>query len=590
MARQQQQASKELLWEHLGKAEGIVRALGYDHLPADHNPVWEAVAGLDPLTDEEIDELVEAGEMAWEEADGLREATDRGSEMADSLRPLMWRGTSPNKSGIFQAYVLAQTAVLNSMRGPIGNGSLGTIRQRWYFAKSSRAMGFKYIAQACEKYWVKTADVVLVGDAEAEIRARRLGVKEIIYKREWTKTAQADWQIAHGRKPQVHIWPKSGWGRVYSQLQSGLFGNLVLDGLLYEHLWVRDASRKVETSYPLLQDFFSVLVIEKEGLYEHMAPLVKAAGVKVLVAASGNNAFSVIEMVLNDNFRDYEGSYKPSPANPLHLFVISDHDYYGHVPVQDGVVAQFERYLPGAVEKHRVGITPEQVRQAGKSPARVGYEFDVKRNSATEEWAGDEGIWVGDVCYAIEVEALEPGQYVADLVAAIVEAVGGDEELARRLAKAAQPDWNEVERRLREDLLAGSELLARLLALKKWSDDTREDCSSDLYYMPGNEWVTKEWQEQAEVIEAVTKAVQAEAEKVDRESFAQFVKQGSSWSAYQPVSNDQATDAVAGLAQEAFEEDAAAVAADLDDDYSSLLETLREVFDVLSGFDLKFES
>ena len=587
MARQMQQASSEELWSYLGKAEGIVRALGYDRLPGDHNPVWEAVAGLDPLTDGEIDELVEAGEMTWEEADGLREATERGSEMAEQLRPLMWRGTSPNKSGVFQAYVLAQTAALNSMRGPIGDGSLGTIRQRWYFAKSARAMGFKYISQACEKFWVKTADVVLVGDAEAEVKAQRMGAKEVIYKRDWVKAMQSNWQLTHDCKPRVHIWPKNGWGRVYSQLQSGLFGNLVLDGLLYEHLWVRDASRKVETSYPLLPDFHAVLVIEKEGLYEHMAPLTKAAGVKVLVAAAGNNAFSVIEMILNDNFRDWEGDYKPSPANPLHLFVISDHDYYGHVPVQDGVVAQFERYLPGAVEKHRVGITPEQVRQAGKSPARVGYEFDVERNLATKEWAEDEGVWVGDVCYAIEVEALEPRQYVDDLVAAIVEAVGGDEELARRLAKAAQPDWDEVERRLREDLLAGSELLARLLVLRKWADDTRDDCSFDLYYMPSNEWITEEWREKPQVQEAITEAVQEQAEKVDRESFAQFVKNGSSWSAYQPVSNDQATQAVFEIASAVFGSEARDAAADTDDEHPVLLEALREIFDMLS---LTFES
>jgi hypothetical protein len=335
MAKQVQQAQSWELQDYLGAGGKVLRVLGYDEIPTGYNPVWLALAGMTPTDAEQIEALVEAGEMTEAEAEAFTSAAERGRELADLLRPMLWKGSVPQKTAVLRAYILCQTAVLNEVGGPIGTGDLATIRQRWYFSKLPEAMGFKFASQILEKNeLIKSADVVLVDDQRAMDRAREQGAARVEFKTDWSKDEAKVLSSDLGRPARVHTWPKSGWGRTYAQQQSGIMGTLVREGLTYDNLWVRDASRDTATNSPLVANFNAALLLEKQGLFDHFRQFCTRAGIPVLAAMSGNNAFSSVEAILNDSFRDWNGGYKPTADNPLYLFVISDHDYYGHVPVQ----------------------------------------------------------------------------------------------------------------------------------------------------------------------------------------------------------------------------------------------------------------
>jgi len=312
--RQRRKATNAELFEYLDGSREVMDTLdpmNGGRFPWDHNPVWLGLKGLTAA-----------------------DPTPREAMYAERLRPFMWASAGyPNKGLVLRAYALAQTHCLNQNGGAIGTGELGTLRQRWYFSKDSEAMGWKFAAQAFERYVVKTADVVLVGDATEWDRALELGARRIEYKNRKDAVIE-ELGEALDRTPRVHYWPKSGWGRAYADKQSAVLAELVRDGLTYDELWVRDASRDIASYRGLLPDFYGAILLEKQGLFEHFQGFTKNAGVPVLVAMSGVNAFSNVESILNDQFRTWEGEYKPTVENPLHLFVVSDHDYSGMVPIQ----------------------------------------------------------------------------------------------------------------------------------------------------------------------------------------------------------------------------------------------------------------
>lgn len=591
MTKQKNQATNQELDRYLGSSGGIVDALRYDGVASFNNPVWQALAGLSPVTDAEIEELVEAGEMTAEEAAAFAQTQRDGAELADDLRPLVWsKGGKPNKRAILKAYALCQTACLNNVNGPIGTGDLGTMRQRWYFSKSAEAMGFKFASQALEQYLIQSADVVLVDDQNTYDRASKRGAQHIIYKSDWSKYSAKEMSDGLGRPARIHTWPKQGWGRSYAQLQSQILGSLVKDGLTFEKLWTRDASRDVDTNEALVPGFCGAVLLEKQGLFEHFQGFCRAAGIPVLVAMSGNNAFSSVEAIITDSFRHWDGRLKVTPKNPLHLFVISDHDYYGHVPVQDGAAGQFEHYLPGMIQTHRVGITPDQLREQGRSPAQAGYEFDYQYNTATEEWAETDGVWVGDTCYAIEVEALEPAAFVQALIDALVEALGGDEALRERLALMAEPDWWRVKEQVNGNLAALSELYRRLKALENWAEIERH---TDIEH-PVDEWSSailndeEGWRAEDEVVEAIEEQVKEQRDSVDFERFADHVTD-KNWSAWRPVDSQAATDAVVTVFEAQHEEERTELAEGIDADHFHLLDDIRQVFHMLNEYGLEFD-
>lgn len=581
--RQKGSAETNELEQYLGKAREVLDVLGVQAIPDHENPVWLAIAGLSPLSDKQISALVSSGEMTDAEAQDYRLSSTRGETMASSLESLIWIGSSPRKSLILKAYVLCQTACLNQSGGAIGTGDLGTIRQRWYFSKDPAAMGFKFAAQALEQYLIRSADVVLVGDAGERDRAQLSGAKRIEYKNRWTKARAKDTEETLGRTARIHIWPKAGWGRSYACLQSKIMADLVRDGLTYNQLWVRDASRKVKGYAPLLTGFHGALLLEKEGLFEHFTNFCQAAGVPVLVAMSGANAFSSTEAVLNDHFRTYDGHYRPTIDNPLHLFVISDHDYSGHVPIQEGAAAQFRRYLADAVIVHRIGISPQQVRDAGRSVAQAGYEFDTNRNRATKEWADDEGVWVGETCFGIEVEALEPAAYIEALVEAIIEAVGGDEALRKRLLEMAEPDWNEVQREAQYVADRRSKLLKTLALLGDWAKEEQGKRSEPM--LETIETIMNSgWKDSPSVRQAIEGAVEDQAKAVTADDFKNHV-QGGGWSAFRPVSAGQANAALVQLLHEEFEWDIKDTASNID--AAPLADVLGQIVEMLTPFGLE---
>lgn len=590
MARQEKRAETWELQNYLGAGGKVLQALGYEEIPSDHNPVWLALAGLAPFSAEEIAELVDGGELRQDEADQILDIQEAGVELAAKLKPVVWKGKTPQKSAILQAYIVCQTAALNEDGGPLQTGDLGTIRQRWYASKNPMLMGFKFAAQALERYLVRSADVVLVPTERAAGKARKQGASRVEFKVNWSKDDESALEESLGRRPRVHVWPKDGWGRVYSQQHSGLLANLIRAGLTYEELWIRDASRVNKRYNPLLPDFKAVLVLEKEGLFEHFEGIAERLGISILLSMKGKNAFSVVESILNDNFREWNGEYRPTESDPLHFLAITDHDYSGHVPVQDGAVAQFERYLPGAVKLWRVGITPDQLRVAGKSIILAGYELEMD-NRAEEEWADDEAVWVGDTAYGIEIEALTPGEYIPYLVNAIVEAVGGDEALREKLAKMAEPDWYAARLRIQKRTHALSELWKRLWALREWADDVRigdAENPIDIWIdgAVGGEDDPDAWRNKSEVGEAVTEAIASQEEAMDVENFVSHVE-GGGWGRWAPVGSEQATKAVVGLFVDEFEPDMESEARDVDSDNWELLSAVEQVFDLLSEHGLE---
>ncbi len=586
MTQQKNSVSAASLQYYLGKGHDLLSALGFDIIPTDRNPVWQALASLSPIADEDIAAMVEAGDITEEEAQSFRDAQGQGDELVELLKPFIWRGGKPNKRLVLTTYVLIQTACLNELAGPIGTGDLGTIRQRWYASKSSAAMGFKFASQCLERYLIKDADVVLVGDRREQARALKWGAARVEFKSGWGSATTKTFAEQLGRAPRVYTWPKLGWGRAYAQLHSQILTGLVRAGLTYEELWVSDASRKTVRNSSLVTGFHACFLLEKEGLLPHFTNICKAAGIPVLVGMSGNNAFSAVEFILAENFREWGGELMPTVDNPLHLFTLTDHDYAGHIPVEAGAVSQFERYLPGAVELHRVGVTPKQVRDAGRSILQTGYEFEHDYNSAYTEWADNEGIWIGETCYGIEVEALVPNQYVDALITAIVEALGGDEELRRRLAERAEPDWYDIRSIIRRQIYQMSELFKRLEALGTWAEETRTDMAES----PIDSWVHTEADESGEwaqaIMPTIAKIVGDQREQMSIDDFVDHVK-GGGWSPWSPVGSEQANAA----AVELFGRDKglAAIARALlvDDDEEGLLWGLGQVFSRLESHGLE---
>jgi hypothetical protein len=246
--------------------------------------------------------------------------------------------------------------------------------------------------------------------------------------------------------------------------------------------------------------------------------------------------------------------------------------------------------LPDAVKVIRVGVTPDQLRELGRSPAQAGYEFDAGYNSATEDWAETDGIWIGDKCYAIEVEALEPSQYIPHLIDAIVQALGGDEAVRELFAAMASPDWYTVKATLNGEVKALSELWMRLRTMTDWSQDMAWQVEN-----PVEDWVNvtvggegedDAWRNQAEVTEAAAKAVASQENLISPERFVEHVT-GDGYGSWQPVGSEQANQAVLGIFRQQFEDEMRETGNDVDRDNWLLLDAVQQAFDLLSEHGLE---
>lgn len=581
-------ASAWNLQSYLGKGAKILEALGYDHIPEDHNPVWQALSGLAPWTMAELQPAIDSGEITDVEAERMMAAGEANAELAERLRPHIWRGNKPNKSAILHAYVVCQTACLNKMAGAVGTGALATLRQRWYASANKDAMGFKFASQALERYLIQSSNVCLVDDDRSLARAQKQGAGFVDFKVNWSKAKAAELASELGvpvKTLKTHKWPKQGWGRSYAQGHSQILADLVRSGITYEELWVKDASREIQKYTPLYPEFYGVFLLEKEGVFEHFQPFCRAAGIPILISMSGNNAFSGVEFVLNENFRDWDGNYRPTPETPLHIFSLTDHDYAGHVPVQAGAVAQFERYLPGAVQVHRVGITPEIVRDLGRTILESGYIFEHDYNQAYSDWADEEGVWIGDDCYAIEIEAITPYKlYMPYLIAAIVEACGGDELLRERLAKMAEADWYQVQNQIASDTSDLSELIKRLEALRSWAEsqgwDRRSEVRQQTDPMVGEEYQTEAWRNRQEVKNKTEEVVAKQSDLVDTEKYTEFVAAGGDgYNRWTPVSSEAANNAVVQVFKDGWANDGEQLPEDILDDWDDVVAEREEIED-----------
>ena len=629
MTNQQDRVSGNTLYAYMGSAARILEQLGYDNIPTDHNPVWLALAGLNPINQEQLDWMIDNDELTQEEADQLLAAADEGRDLATKLR--VWRGKSSDKGAILKAFALCQTACLNMIGGPLRDGSLVSLRQRWYFSKSHRFMGFKMVSQSLEQYCIKSADIVLVDDKRAYRRAERMGAQRVAYKPNFKKLQEAALKAELNRQPRVHVWPKGGWGRTYAQTQSSILAGLVRSGLTYENLWMRDSSKYVSKQAPLITELHGALLIEKEKLFDAFQPFARALGFTSFVAMGGNNAFSTVEAILAEHYRDYNGQLIIDTERPLHLFVISDWDYYGLVPVQEGAVTQFCRYLGDNVIVHRVGISPDLVKSCGRSPIMAGYEIEEPdANESVRKWYNEHGIWVGEpwapnsICKGIEIEALDPQQYVPYLVEAIIHAAGGDDEVRKALAKLAEPEWWNVMQNVTNDAADYSRLHALLEALEDWACDENNariinplnsfideqiekgtkfwcphckndivtvtgacpECGTDLNY---EQWAIQEdgvdpWKDMDHVCDAIAEIVQKKGEGIN---LTQMVNNAiDKGSVFRPVSSSDANAAATELFLDEYNRPLSEIVDNADD--SVLIWLLEGVYETLEGYGLEF--
>jgi hypothetical protein len=223
---------------------------------------------------------------------------------------------------------------------------------------------------------------------------------------------------------------------------------------------------------------------------------------------------------------------------------------------------------------------------------QAGYEFDAEYNTATSEWAEAEGVWVGDTCYAIEVEALEPGDYISYLIDALVEALGGDEELRKRLAEMAEPDWWDATSRIERQAYKMSELWRRLEATLEWAEGKRADAErpidSWVNETVGPEYDVLAWRNKGYVKEAVTQVIANQSDAMSTENFVAHVA-GDNWGKWKPVSSGQATAVVVGLFVDEFKDEMADEAEGVDADEWMLLEAVRQVFGLLEDHGLELE-
>jgi len=542
MASKQRTATAQQFFNaSTSRAIGIINEVGIS--PANGvNPIWLAISGLSALSANDIAQLVADGEVNESEGQAMLATSQRGQDLADKLRPLMWKGKSSNKNAVMEAYVTCQNICYDVLGGPSSDGStLNTMRQRWYYSKNSDAMGFKFASQAVERFLIRDADVVVVGDETAMNRARDQGAKSVQYKTNWTSQDAKLFKEEHKRLPKVHIWPKGGWGRTYNQLQSQILKAMVDNGLTYEEMWIEDASRKRSSFYSPWRDFYAILALEKEGLFAMWEPFCNAVGIPMMLSMQGNSGAASIENILNSNkFRNYDGTYRPTRANPLHLIVLSDHDYAGHVPVMEGVLAQVRRYLGDAVQLHRLGITPEQVEEQGRSVGQAGYEFEEGFNKAWAEWAEREAVYIAGVPYGIEVEALEVGDFVRDLVYLVADILGGEDALRKILARLAKPDMYQVQYEMADQLNNHVQALRWIASLQEVLEEHGKEIkgyvSQFLGIRLGSEYDPDAWVGSDKVQDTITSAITKAMEGVGIEGFVESVEDGQQ---YRPVGSAQ---------------------------------------------------
>jgi hypothetical protein len=262
------------------------------------------------------------------------------------------------------------------------------------------------------------------------------------------------------------------------------------------------------------------------------------------------------------------------------------------------------------VELHRVGVSEYQLRENGRSVVQAGYEVKVE-NKAEIQWAGhpghepifdlfgkedyttNQGIWIGNTCYGIEVEALEPRMYVPYLIDALVEAAGGDEELREKLVRAANPDFSKVKGMIVNHGKGFSKLYMLFDALDNWAYSKMNHWSGEIEAIvdemvgepitdddddEAKEAKADDWCNQEDVLKAAAEVVKEKSEGIDWKAFKDYVTTSWSRGKWSPVSSEQANLALYELFIDQKGEEFIEKVQKLDDDNQETLDRLRDTF------------
>lgn len=176
------------------------------------------------------------------------------------------------------------------------------------------------------------------------------------------------------------------WGIRWAGVLSKCYSEFVNTGLItYEDLWVRDASRMMQSTHnPLFINANILICVEKDSLFEDFYLIGQRLGVTAVYSGKGVSSKGAIEKLINEHFCDCEIDVD----RPLHVLIITDYDYSGHKVISPTFYEQLSRYVKN-VKAIRVGIYPQQIPEG----LRLEKAYQVKTgNKSSKDWADTYGI------------------------------------------------------------------------------------------------------------------------------------------------------------------------------------------------------
>jgi len=263
-------------------------------------------------------------------------------------------------------------------------------------------------------------------------------------------------------------------------------------GVTYKDLWVKDASRMMESFWDVLfRGCHIVLCVEKDSLFDDFIAAAKALGAKAAYSGKGKTSKAATEKLLRDAF-GWRKDYDPfSFENPLIIIHLSDFDFDGEAVIGPTFGEQARRYTQWVVEA-RIGIEPKQVTNEGLELPDKWYIVKTSNNGYVR-WAERQAlyharcecghVWAvqginGHYCpvcqspveldarrddpHGLEVEALKTRDYYGLVVTALLEVLPID-YIIDKLRDECVANSYDAAREVTEDVLAQNPDYQRLL-------------------------------------------------------------------------------------------------------------------------------
>jgi hypothetical protein len=349
--------------------------------------IWEMKDWQSMLTIKDLEVLDLLGDGLGSELNPISEAAQNGN-----LQHIIDLGYSIKQ--LCRLATLAQMEILDYRQGPDEDGEPKALRRHWYS-------------------WWKT------------------------------EFAQPYSQLL-GQDIQEKAWGDR-WASYLSQTYADLVDN---EGVTYQDLWVKDASRMMETFWSELFRHSNIIVcVEKDSLFGDFVAASRALGAKVLYSGKGKSSKAAIEKLLREAFH-WQDDYDPFIDNPLYVLHISDFDYDGEAVIGPTFAEQCRRYTRN-IHEARVGVNPIHLQNAGYNLQESWYEIKMTRKPY-KDWArqtamkildcdncgpivisqkasamcpqcGSMAFWLTDnTAYGYEVESMRTREYYSLLVNALL--------------------------------------------------------------------------------------------------------------------------------------------------------------------------